>query len=131
MKKQRYADTDLVPYLTRRILELKPKKTQAEIALQAGFVAVNMMSMVKSGAAKLPFDRVPDLADALEYDRAYLMLLALEQAVGKTAAAAIVEVFGTPVTTNERQWLEELRDVSGKSDPRLTVRLRAAFRAIF
>ncbi|MDH2328857.1 XRE family transcriptional regulator [Cereibacter sp. SYSU M97828] len=131
MHKKTYANTDLARYLERRVLELKPKKTQGEIAVRAGFTAVNMMSMIKSGATKLPLDRAPDLADALECDRAYLMLLALDQAVGKTAAAAIAEVFGTPVTTNEQQWLEELREVSSKTDPRMTVRLRAAFRAIF
>lgn len=131
MPKKPYEDTALPKYLARRVLELKPKKAQAVIAGEAGFTSVNMMSMLKSGITKLPLDRVPDLSKALECDPAYLMQLALEQAVGKTAAAAISEVFGTPVTKNEEQWLEELRDASNNTDPRLTVRLRSAFRAIF
>ena len=45
-------------------------------------------------------------------DPAYLIRLALDQAVGATAAKAITEIFGTPATENERGWLQELRDAS-------------------
>lgn len=34
-----------------------------------------------------------------------MMRLALEQAIGRTAAEAVVEVFGEPVTANEAGWL--------------------------
>jgi hypothetical protein len=76
-------------------------------------------------------DRIPSLAKGLECDPAYLMRLGLEQAVGKTAAQAIGEIFGTPVTENERGWLAELREASEDTDPRLTARSRASLRAIF
>ena len=79
----------------------------------------------------MPLDRVPSLAKALEVDPAYLMRLALDQAVGATAAKAIGDIFGTPVTSNERGWLVELRDASDNSDPRLTSRARTALRGIF
>ncbi|MFN3823581.1 MAG: hypothetical protein ACK4RN_06340 [Pseudorhodobacter sp.] len=59
------------------------------------------------------------------------MRLSLEQSVGATAAAAIVECFGTPVSENELGWLEALRDASDNSDPRLTARSRATLRGIF
>ena len=36
---------------------------------------------------------------------AFMMRLALEQAIGRTAAEAVVEVFGEPVTANEAGWL--------------------------
>ena len=55
----------------------------------------------------------------------------LEQSVGVTAANAIVGCFGTPVTTHEQGWLEEIRDASGNTDPRLTARSRTALRGIF
>lgn len=58
-------------------------------------------------------------------------VLSLEQSVGVTAANAIVEVFGTPVSENERGWLEEIRDASNNGDPRLTTRSRSALRGIF
>jgi hypothetical protein len=47
-------------------------------------------------------DRAPSLAKALEVDPAYLMRLALDQAVGATAAKPITDIFGTVATENER-----------------------------
>ena len=44
---------------------------------------------------------------------------------------AIVEIFGTPVTANELGWLQEIREASEHSDPRITSRSRAAILAIF
>ena len=38
-----YAGTRLANYLERRILELKSKKTQTAIALEAGFINPNML----------------------------------------------------------------------------------------
>lgn len=65
-----YADTRLPQFVERRVLDLRPIKTQAEIASEAGFANFNMMSMIKSGATRLPIDRVPALADALKIDPA-------------------------------------------------------------
>jgi len=118
-------------FITERIRDLKHRKTQKEIAREVGFVNSNMLSLLKSGANKVPLDRVPALAKSLDADPAYLMRLALEQSVGVTAANAIVEVFGTPVSENERGWLEEIRDASDNGDPRLTTRSRSALRGIF
>ena len=89
------------------------------------------MSLLKSGKNKVPLDRVPSLARALEVDPAYLMRMALDQAVGTTAAKAIIDIFGTPATANEIGWLNEIRDASDNTDPRLTARSRAALRGIF
>ena len=63
-----YADTRLVKFLEKRILELKPRKTQSAIASEAGFPQTNMLANIKTGANKLPLDRVPGLAKALESD---------------------------------------------------------------
>ncbi|MBZ9939424.1 XRE family transcriptional regulator [Mesorhizobium sp. BR1-1-16] len=115
-----YADTRLTKFLQKRVLELRPKKTQAAIATEAGFTNVNMLAMVKSGASKLPVDRVPGLAKALDCDLRLLARLALEQMVGDTNAAALMEAFGTVVSRNEIAWLEEIRSASGGTDPSLT-----------
>ena len=131
MTKKPYEKTRLADYIERRVLELKPKKTQAEIAVEAGYVNANMMTMIKQGPSKVALDRVPALARALECDPAYLMGLALEQAIGQTAAEAVVEIFGVPVTISERGWIEAIREASGHSDPRLTSRSQAAINAIF
>ena len=68
MAKKPYADTRLAKYIEKRVLELRPKKSQAAIAEAAGFVNPNMIAMLKSGASKLALDRVPSLAEALECD---------------------------------------------------------------
>jgi hypothetical protein len=126
-----YSNTSLIPYLEKRILELRPAKSQAEIASQAGFANVNMMSMIKSGATRLPLDRVPALAAALDVDPARLLQLAIEQWAGSSAARSFDAIFETIVTQNEVGWLNEIRDASGNSDPVVTTRARSAIRAIF
>ncbi|TGN60931.1 XRE family transcriptional regulator [Paracoccus liaowanqingii] len=126
-----YQNSPATVFIAVRIHDLAYRKSQAEIALEAGFPNANMMTYLKNGRNKVPLDRVPSLAKALEVDPAYLMRLALDQAVGETAAKAITEIFGTSATENEQNWLVEIRDASDNSDPRLTGRSRAALRAIF
>jgi len=126
-----YANTATARLIADRIRDLSHRKTQAEIASEAGFGNANMMTFLKNGRNKVPLDRVPSLAKALEVDPAYLMRLTLDQAVGATAAKAITEIFGTPATENERGWLTELRDASENTDPRLTARSRTTLRGIF
>lgn len=128
---QPYQNTATARLIADRIRDLSHRKIQAEIANEAGFPNANMMTFLKNGRNKVPIDRVPSLAKALEIDPAYLMRLALDQAVGATAAKAITDIFGTPATENERGWLQELRDASDNTDPRITARSRAALRGIF
>ncbi|MDP3262093.1 MAG: XRE family transcriptional regulator [Tabrizicola sp.] len=123
-------DSDLAQFIAKGVLELRPKM-QADIAAEAGFVNGNYLSMLKAGNSKLALDRVPALAAALECDPALLMRLALEQAVGSTAALALREILGTPVSANERLWLAEIRDAAGQIDPRPTARARATIRGLF
>ena len=126
-----YKDTPTARFIAARVRDLAHRKTQAEIAAEAGFVNANFMSLLKSGKNKVPLDRVPSLARALEVDPAYRMRMALDQAVGATAAKAIIDIFGMPATENEIGWLHEIRDASDNTDPRLTARSRSALRGIF
>ncbi|MHA6731249.1 XRE family transcriptional regulator [Devosia sp. A369] len=126
-----HVDSRLIPFLEKRILELRPTKSQLEIASEAGFTSTNMMSLIKSGSTRLPLDRVPALAKALNVDPARLLQLALEQWAGSAAARAFDAIFETIVTRNEVGWLEEIRDASGGSDPVIATRARSAIRAIF
>lgn len=126
-----YADTRLATYLEKRILQLRPRKSQLDIARESGFVQPNMLSMFKNGSSKLPLDRVPGLAKALECDPAFLFKLALEQLGGDTTVGVIEQIFGTIVTRNEVLWLEEIRDASNNSDPSLTTKARTSIRGIF
>ncbi len=126
-----FSDTRLPRYLEKRILELRPRKTQLAIANEAGFVSPNMLAMIKSGANKLPLDRVASLAKALECDPVMLFILALEQLDRNTTEQAIRQIFGALVTENEVTWLEEIRRASNRSNPSLTARARSAIRGIF
>lgn len=124
-----YTETELVRFLNKRILELRPHKTQAEIAHAAGFITANSLAMIKRGSTKLPIDRVPALAAALEVDAAYLLRLTLAQS--DMAGAVYSEIFGKIVTQNEMGWIEELRASSENTDPRITSKGRAAIRGVF
>jgi hypothetical protein len=126
-----YAGTRLAKYLEKRILELRPKKTQLAVANEVGFVNPNMLSMIKAGRAKLPLDRVSALATALECDAVMLFQLAIEQLCGNTTEVAVRQIFKTLVTENEVAWLEEIRRASGHSNPSLTAKRQSAVRAIF
>ena len=126
-----YAKTKLTALLEKRILVMKPRKNQVEIATEAGFVNTNMLSMIKAGKSRLPLDRVPALAKALDCDPSLLFRLAIEQSGGETVLKSIEEIFGTVVSRNEVVWLEELRNASGDTDPTLTSRARASIRGIF
>lgn len=123
--------TRLPAYLQKRILELKPRKTQVEIASEAGFKQRTMLANIKSGVNKLPLDRVPGLAKALECDPAFLFLMALEQLEGETTDLTIKSIFETVVTQNEATWIAEIRKLSGNSDPRLTTKAERALKEIF
>lgn len=126
-----YAETRLAKFVERRILELKPRKTQSAIAAEAGFLQHNMLTNIKTGASKLPLDRVAALAKALDSDPALLFMMAVDQLGGDTTEVAIRRIFGTLVTANEVDWLEEIRAASGHTDPSLTAKARAAIRGIF
>lgn len=128
---RQFENTELAKYLEKRILQLRPRKSQLEIAREAGFNQPNLLSMFKNGSSKLPLDRVPGMAKALECDPAFLFKLALEQLGGDTTASVIDQIFGTIVTSNEVIWLEEIRDASNNSNPKLTTKARATIRGIF
>lgn len=126
-----YAGTKLARYLEKRILELRPKKTQITIASEAGFNNPNMLAMIKAGTTKLPLDRVVALATALDCDPVMLFRLAIQQLGGDTTELAVRQIFGTLVTENEVAWLEEIRRASGHANPSLTSRGQSAIRGIF
>lgn len=131
MAKKPYEHSRLAKFLEKRVLELRPRKSQAQIAEEAGFTHPNIITMLKNGTTKLPLDRVASLAAALECDPRMVFNLALQQLGGDTTVRAIAEIFGTVVTRNEVTWIEELRDASGHTDPSMTSRGRAAIRGIF
>lgn len=128
------ASTKMARFLDRRIQELQDRKnpkSQRQIAAEAGFNRPNIISMLKNGESKVPLDRVPALARALETDMRHLFRLALEQHFrGAEISAAIAEVFGNVVSNNEMQWVELIRDISNNSDPMPTETMKAEVRDV-
>ena len=96
MTKKTFEETPLAKFVERRVLELKPSKSQAQIAAQTEYTSPNMITMIKQGSSKVALDRVPALALALEADPAFVMRLALEQAIRRTAAAAVMRRLCVP-----------------------------------
>jgi len=131
MPSKPYADTRLPLFVEKHVLALKPTKSQADIAAEAGFINPNVISMIKTGATRLPLDRVPALAKALDVDPARLLQLALEQWDGSAAARAFETIFRVTVTRHEADWIQEIREASGNTDPAVTSRARSTIRGIF
>jgi hypothetical protein len=113
------------------ISKLRGRKSQATIAAEAGFRHANMLAMIKSGSSKLPLDRVPGLARALDCDAALLFRLALEQMSTDTRSAAISRIFRGD-RYRERSSLAR-RDQGGIRSfrPSLTSKAQNAIRTIF
>ena len=127
-----YADMPLAQYISKQIdVQASMGKNQRQIAAEIGYEKPNMISMFKRGEAKVPLDKIPALAKALNVDAAFLFKLAIQQywpEMGK----AIAEIFGTILTKNETKMIELIRHVTKGSDPDLTHdlerKLKAAFR---
>ena len=65
-------------FLDRQIDTLKGVKTQREIVGEMGYEKPNIISMFKSGQVRVPLDKIPALARAIEIDTADLFRLAVE-----------------------------------------------------
>jgi transcriptional regulator with XRE-family HTH domain len=106
-------------------------KTQRDIALAIGYDKPNPVNMMSKGTMKVPLDKVPALAKALNVDAGFLFRLVMHQQ-WPDAADAIAQIFGTPLTKNETEIIEFVRSVSKNSDPSLSrdveTKLRAAFK---
>ncbi|MCV0394362.1 MAG: XRE family transcriptional regulator [Rhizobiaceae bacterium] len=124
-----YAETQLATFVKRRVLELRPRKSQIEIAAEVGWRSLNLLSMIGSGSSKLPVDRVPKLAAALEVDRVYLLRLALDQH-DSLLWEIIEEACGLALSENEKKIIQLYRDISENRDPAPTAKLVRALREV-
>ncbi len=92
-----------------RLDELKGTTTLAEIARKVGYPRGHILSMFRADQAKVPLDKIPVLAAALDVDVGHLMRLGLEQYwPGKMDV--ITKVFSRIVCENEFLLIEEIRE---------------------
>jgi hypothetical protein len=111
----------LAQFLDKRLDELKGTATLAEIARKMGYPRGHILSMFRADQAKVPLDKIPALAEALDVDVGHLMRLGLEQ-YWPHKMDVITQVFSRVVTHNEFKLIREIRDQTEDSDPKLTVR---------
>lgn len=127
-----YADTRATKFVAKRIDELSSRrrpKSQREIAFEAGFKMANILSMIKSGDSKVPLDRVPSLAKALEVDERILFRLTVEQHFRGSDLHRLVDKMGAAtLTDNEVLWLELMRELTDNTDPAPTEPMKNAMR---
>jgi len=127
-----YADMPLAQYLSKQIdVQVSMGRNQRLIAQEIGYEKPNMISMFKRGETKVPLDKIPALAKALNVDPAFMFKLAIQQ-YWPEMGQAIAEIFGTILTRNETKMIELIRRLTKGSDPELThrgkLKLKAAFR---
>jgi hypothetical protein len=96
-------------------------KTQREIAEDAGFPNPNIISMFKTGATRLPLDRVGPLAKALEIDSAYLLRMVMLEYFPETWEQVENALKTIVLTANEVELVRSYRKVSGDHNGRVTI----------
>ncbi|MDX8526989.1 XRE family transcriptional regulator [Mesorhizobium sp. MSK_1335] len=114
-----------------RINQLEERKSLEDIAEEIGFATVSLLSNIREGMIKVPLDRVPGLARALECNPRTLFLLALGQYLDEDALVTIKQIIGPSMSQNEVAWIEALRSASDNADPPLSTKRAMIIRAIF
>jgi hypothetical protein len=93
-------------------------KNEAEIADEVGY-PTSMVSMIRTGRAKLPIGKIGFFAKALAVDPAILLQLVMMEYSPDTWRA-INEIQGrSPISANEQAIVNEIRKLSKNSDPKL------------
>jgi len=100
-------------YLSKQIAAISAYKSQKDVAREAGYQNPNMLSMFKRGEAKIPLDRIPALAKALNVDAGFMMRMALEDYY-RSIAAFINQAVPTPVSNEEFKVIEMMREVESE-----------------
>lgn len=125
-----FANNRIAKFLTKRLEELGGSKTYRQIAYEMGIRTPNVISMMKMGQTKVPLDRIPGLARALDVDPVELFRMALEQ-YWSNDLEAIDKVFGTIVTANEAEIVKVIRDAVGGYPEKLSSETEAKLRKLF
>jgi transcriptional regulator with XRE-family HTH domain len=106
---------------------LEGRKKQTQVAREAGFPHPNMLSMIKNGKSRLPLERVPALAEALEIDPALLFRFALSEN-WPGYERVVLRIFGDVMTMEEREMISFMRHVCDGKVPQLDYRLERAIK---
>lgn len=111
-------------FIAKRIDVLRDRKSQKDIAEEAGYANQNMINFLKNGTAKLSFERVVDLAKALEVDPRHLFRLAVAQYISEEALPQLAPFLSAIVSDNELAIIEFIRGQIGDEDLVLNDRMK-------
>lgn len=117
-KRPGFTETRLSQYFAKQVEALNGIKTQREIANDLGYDRANIISMFKSGEAKIPLEKLPALARSLGVDLGILIRLGMEQYM-TDEMVELNKVFNRIVTENEMEIVETIREATNNSNPRL------------
>lgn len=87
---------------------------QNELSVMMGFKTPNLITMIKQAQTKLPIDKIPRVAKALDVDKVKLFEMAMME-YKPDEYKAIIEVFGDPVSESEREVVNLLREILPES----------------
>ena len=99
------------PSLTDFLMERYRLVTQTDNS--ASFLGTRLFKMILAGDAKLPLDRVEEVADLLDCDRHHLFRLAMRQFYDKDSVSMFERMLSNPLSENEQQWFDVIRSASG------------------
>lgn len=126
-----YADMPLAHYISKQIdIQARGGKNQRRIAQEIGYETPNMISMFKRGESKVPLDKIPALAKALNVDPASMFRLAMQQ-YWPNINRAVSEIFGTILNKNEVKMINLIRQITNGSDRELTHDLERKLKVAF
>lgn len=126
-----FSENMIADYITKQIeIQSQLRRTQRDIAAECGYDKPNMISMFKTGVAKVPLEKIPALAKALGVDPAHLFRLAMQQ-YWPELSEVIDDIFGAVLTKNEAKYIHRIRELSENSDPDLTSGVDEKLVAIF
>ena len=95
---------------------MKERKVSDNVAAERmGYNSATIIRMFRDGRAKVSFDEVPDLADAIGADRAVLLEHALREYL-PTMVDVLLRCH-SGLTDNELAIVDLVRDLSGRTDP--------------
>jgi hypothetical protein len=92
------------------INRLASQKTQRDLAREIAFVTGDMLSMLKAGEVKVPFAKIPRIAEVLEIEPALLLRICLCEQWSKHEAV-VREIFRGILTEAEREWIEFFAEI--------------------
>lgn len=78
------------------------------------FLESRLFKMILSGDAKLPLDRVEEVAELLDCDTRHLFRMAMRQFYDKESVSTFERMLSNPLSENEQQWLDIIRSASGE-----------------